>query len=80
VTSAFIEHAWHSNLNPMIPVIMINIRDARVCLDNAENDVLLISEAFRWYDKEMYKLGIVLLWAAMNHRYVKQVVSISLIN
>ena len=71
VTSAFIEQTHHPHLNPMIPVILMNVRDARVCLYDSKNDILLISKVFTWFDDDddvLCKLGITLLWAMLNHR------------
>ena len=64
VTSALIEQTHHPRLNPMIPVILMNVNDARVCLYDSKNDMLLISEIFTWFDES----GITLLWAMLNHR------------
>ena len=71
VTSAFIEQTHHPRLSPMIPVILMIVRDAGVCLYDSKNDMLLISEVFSWFDDDgevLCKSGITLLWAMSNHR------------
>ena len=71
VVSSFTESYLHPNLNPMVPVILVNAQHARVCLYDARKDILLISEAFQWLDSHtttLCKPGITLPWAMLNHR------------
>ena len=69
VTSAFIEHTQHLCHNPMVPVILVNTGNARICLYDASQDLLLISENFPWLDGvTLCKSGTTLLWAMLNHR------------
>ena len=71
VVSSFTESYLHPNLNPMVPVILVNAKHARIYLYVARKDILLISEVFQWLDSHtatLCKPGITLLWAMLNHR------------
>ena len=68
VVSSFTENNLHPTLNPMIPVILISSKEARICLYDAQKDVLMISEVFEWLNDDLCKPGITLIWAMLNHR------------
>ena len=62
VISSFIENNVHPSLNPLVP---------RICLYDAQKDVLFISEEFQWMDYDLMTFnyaGATLLWAVINHR------------
>lgn len=48
VISSFIERNLHPHLNPLTPVIMPGGPEAQICLYDCENDVLLLSDVFKW--------------------------------
>ena len=69
VVAAFIERNLHSELNPMIPSIIIDTCRAQVALYCTESDVLMISEKFYWRRGPDFDIGgISLLWTMINHR------------
>ena len=70
VVSSFIEKNLHPGLNSMVPTILLDTEKAIVVLYCAENDLLLVSDAFRWKDDNTLNMsGITFLWAMINHRY-----------
>jgi len=71
VVSSFTDNCLHPNMNPMVPVILVNAQDSRICLYDARKDVLLISDVFKWFDRHtttLCKPGVTLLWVMLNHR------------
>ena len=73
VVSSFTENNLHPRLNPLVPIIAIDPENARICLYDAQKDVLLLSEEFKCidHDKDVFNyVGATLLWAMINHRYV----------
>ena len=67
VVSSFIVHP---GLNSMVPAILLDTEKAIVSLYCAENDLLLVSDAFRWNDGNILNMsGITFVWAMINHRY-----------
>ncbi len=66
-------------LNPMVPTILINGISFRIILYDCEKDVLLVSNTVYYREeneitqlgkKKKKKLGTLLLWLIINHRYI----------
>ena len=71
VVSAFIENNLYPDLNPMIPVVMLDKETARVAVYNPLNDILMLSDRFFWQEEQQFnKSGLTLLLATIIHRYV----------
>ena len=70
VVASFIENGLHPTLNSMVPAICIDIERAFVVLYCPKQDILLVSDLFKWRnDTTLNITGIALLWAMINHRY-----------
>ena len=63
VVSAFIEHNLHPSLNPVVPTILLDHEQARIAMYNSLNDVLMISDEFKWQEggKKFSMPGVFLL-------------------
>ena len=76
VVTSFIEHNRHADLNPFVPVIMMCVPKAMMCVYDCTQDVLLVSNPYDWiiYEDDeptdIDKTGVFLLWIAIHHRYV----------
>lgn len=75
IVTSFIENNRHTDLNSLVPVIMMCLPTTVICLYDCITDELLLSETFEWiaYDSKdcgtIVKSGIFLLWIAIHHRY-----------
>ena len=70
VVASFVENNLHPTLNSMVPAICIDVERALVALYCPKQDILLVSDLFKWRnDMTLNTAGIALLWAMINHRY-----------
>jgi hypothetical protein len=73
VISSFTEKSLHPNKQAMVPTILIDEAQFRVCFYDCEKDVLLVSESKSLATKGgLSKSGIALLWIVINHRLFLQ--------
>lgn len=69
VISSFTEKSLHPNKQAMVPTILIDEAQFRVCFYDCEKDVLLVSESKSLATKGgLSKSGIALLWIVINYR------------
>lgn len=70
VVASFVENNLHPLLNPMVPTIIMDTTKAQIALYCVKNDILMISECFKWRDGTCFnRAGLFLLWGMINHRY-----------
>ena len=70
VVNSFTEANLNPGLNPVIPTILFNRSNYRICLYDCENDVLLLSEPKNLTTRGCFsRTGALLLWLTVNHRY-----------
>ena len=71
IVASFTEMNLHPDQNPLIPVIMICVPQAKICFYDCKNDLLIMSETFNWVDRgKLRKLHMLLVWLAIHHRYI----------
>ena len=69
VIASFIENNLHPTLNSMVLAICIDVEQALVALYCPKQDILLVSDLFKWRNgMTLNTMGIALLWAMINHR------------
>lgn len=69
VVSSFTEKSLHPDLNALVPTIIIDEKQFRVCLYNSEKDILLISKSkCLATNGGLSRSGMALLWLTLNHR------------
>ena len=69
IVSSFIEKSLHPDQQALVPTILIDETQFRVCLYDSEKDVLLISESKCLATKGgLSRSGMALLWVVTNHR------------
>ena len=74
VVVSFTEKAIHKDLLATVPTLMITPMCAKICVYDATQDYLLISETFQWVKKDedngytFDREGLLLLWMTLNHR------------
>ena len=70
VTSSFTEHKLHPTQNPLIPTILIDANQFRVCLYDCVEDVLLISEPklLSHNGERLSTTAMFFLYLTINHR------------
>ncbi len=69
VLSSFIEHNIHTDLNSLVPCILINCYTVQILMYDCVADVLLISDSFIFRQGDsINKESILLLWLFINHR------------
>ena len=70
VVNSFTEANLNPELNPVIPTILFNRSNYRICLYDCKNDVLLLSEPKNLTTRGCFsRTGALLLWLTVNHRY-----------
>jgi len=71
IAASFTEINLHPDLNPLIPVIIICIPQAKICLYDCKNDLLIMSETFNWIKfGRLERIYMLLVWITIHHRYV----------
>ena len=69
VVASFTAKARHPEHKALVPTVLIDEKQFRVCLYDCDKDVLLISTSKLLATKgELSRSGIVLLWLVINHR------------
>ena len=73
VVAAFTETNKHQHLASAIPSLMITPTRGIICVYDPEDDILLISETFKWVDDDngsprLIHEGLLLLWMVINYR------------
>lgn len=69
VVSSFTEKALHPNSKALVPTILIDQYQYRVCLFDSSTDILLISNSKCLTTKGgLSQSGMMLLWMSLNHR------------
>ena len=69
VVSSFTETSLHPNLNTLVPTILIDEKQFRVCLYDSNQDILMISKSKNLATKGgLSNSEMVLLWLTLNHR------------
>ena len=69
VVSSFTEKALHSNIKALVPTLLIDQCQYRVCLFDSSTDILLISNPKSLTTKGgLSRSGMTLLWMSLNHR------------
>jgi hypothetical protein len=73
VVASFAAKALHPEHKALVPTVLIDEKQFRVCLYDCDKDVLLISTSKLLATKgELSRSGIVLLWLVINHRHFLQ--------
>jgi len=52
ITSSFIERGRHQGLSPLVPIVMLHVPKAIICMYDCTQDILLLSEEFVWMDQD----------------------------
>lgn len=69
VVASFTAKARHPNLKALLPTVLIDEKQFRVCLYDCEKDILLISTNKMLATKgALSRSGMALLWLVINHR------------
>ncbi len=71
-TSTAIVHSFthHPDLNPMVPMLLLNGKVFQILLYDCKKDILLISSEVEYVGEEFsVSSGLVIQWPVINHRY-----------
>ena len=69
VVASFTAKARHPEQKALVPTVLIDEKQLRVCLYDCEKDILLISTRKPLATKgELSRSGMALLWLVINHR------------
>ncbi len=71
IVHSFTEHNNHPNLNSMLPVLLMDGTYVQIVLYDCVQDVLLLSAKVRYRVRKMLDpVGLLVVWLAINHRYI----------
>ena len=71
IVHSFTQNKRHPGLNPMVPTVLINGHVFRIILYDCSKDMLLVSTPVEYREgSKMTRLGTLVLWLIINHRYL----------
>ena len=73
IVASFTEMNLHPDQNPLVPVIMICIPQAKICFYDCKNDLLIISETLNWIKRgKLRKLHMYVYYVMLHHSYIQR--------